>query len=110
MICNVLVPQLLWFEAGAAGTCGVLWIISILVNVGMWCRAVRDHRRWALQRDFLPSAWHAYSPTYVDMGDVRRHHLLLPAARSWSSCACFPFVPVAEVKELNHELRHKEDH
>jgi molybdopterin-containing oxidoreductase family membrane subunit len=22
----------------------------------------------------------------------------------------FPFIPVAEVKELNHELSHKEDH
>ena len=63
----------------------------------------------SLQREFIPSAWHAYHPTWVDIsmfiGTISFFLLLVLVF-----LRLFPFIPVAEVKELNHELRHKEEH
>ncbi|WP_437987808.1 NrfD/PsrC family molybdoenzyme membrane anchor subunit [Sorangium sp. So ce117] len=107
MICNVLVPQLLWFPKVRRNMI-LLWIISILVNVGMWSERFVIIVL-SLQREFLPSAWHAYHPTWVDIsmfaGTISFFLLLFLIF-----LRLFPFVPVAEVKELNHELRHKEKH
>ncbi|MGH9803731.1 MAG: NrfD/PsrC family molybdoenzyme membrane anchor subunit [Candidatus Acidiferrales bacterium] len=62
--CNVVIPQLLWFPGVRAHVLG-LWLISIVVNVGMWLE------RFviivvSLHRDFLPSSWDIYRPTIYD--------------------------------------------
>jgi Ni/Fe-hydrogenase subunit HybB-like protein len=64
--CNVLVPQLFWFR-WVRHNLVVVFIISILVNIGMW------FERFViivigLHRDFLPSNWNYYHPTWVDIG------------------------------------------
>jgi Ni/Fe-hydrogenase subunit HybB-like protein len=64
--CNVLVPQLFWFR-WIRHNLVVVFIMSILVNVGMW------FERFViivigLHRDFLPSNWGYYHPTWVDIG------------------------------------------
>ncbi len=63
--CNVLIPQIFWFK-WARRNLVVVFIISILVNVGMW------FERFviiviSLYRDFLPSSWGYYHPSYVDI-------------------------------------------
>jgi molybdopterin-containing oxidoreductase family membrane subunit len=63
--CNVFVPQVFWFKKIRQNLV-VVFIISILVNVGMW------FERFViivigLHRDFLPSSWGYYSPTWVDI-------------------------------------------
>src|SRR5262245_8937964 len=63
--CNVLVPQVFWFKCCRQNLIFV-FIISILVNVGMW------FERFViivigLHRDFLPSNWGYYKPTWVDI-------------------------------------------
>lgn len=63
--CNVLVPQVFWFKRVRYNLVAV-FIISILVNVGMW------FERFViiiigLHRDFLPSSWGYYSPSWVDI-------------------------------------------
>ncbi len=105
MACNALVPQLLWSPRVRRSTIA-LWVISIFVNVGMWAERFVIVVM-SLQRDFLPSAWHAYRPTWVDIsmfaGTISFFlFLFLIFLR------VFPFIPVAEVKELNHELRREE--
>jgi len=65
MTCNVVLPQLFWFKR-LRNHLWVVWIISILVNVGMW------FERFviiviSLHRDFLPSNWAYYSPSWVDI-------------------------------------------
>ncbi len=65
MIANVLIPQLLWWRSLRTNTF-VLFFISIVVNVGMW------FERFvitvvSLHRDFLPSSWGNYSPTFWDI-------------------------------------------
>ncbi|MGH7461806.1 MAG: NrfD/PsrC family molybdoenzyme membrane anchor subunit, partial [Longimicrobiales bacterium] len=59
--CNVVIPQLLW-SAKVRGNVILLWVVSIIVNVGMWLE------RFiiivvSLHRDFLPSSWGMYYPT-----------------------------------------------
>ena len=100
-ICNILVPQLLWWKRVRTSAIA-LWVISILVNVGMWSERFVIIVL-SLQRDFLPSAWRAYSPTYVDIGlyaGTFGFFLLLFLV----FLRLLPIIPVAEVKELNHEF------
>src|SRR6516225_89194 len=63
--CNVLVPQVFWFKWFRQNLLAV-FIISILVNVGMW------FERFviiviSLHRDFLPASWGYYKPSKVDI-------------------------------------------
>lgn len=66
IVCNVLAPQLFWFKR-ARNNVPTLFIVSILINVGMW------FERFiiivvSLHRAFLPSSWGMFYPTIVDLG------------------------------------------
>ncbi len=63
--CNVLVPQIFWFKRARTNV-AVLWVASILVNVGMWFERFVIVVS-SLSRDFLPSSWGYYTPTAVDL-------------------------------------------
>ncbi len=64
--CNVGVPQLLWFK-GVRSNLAFVFIISLLVNVGMWFeRFVLIVT--SLHRDFLPSSWTMFKPTIIEIG------------------------------------------
>jgi molybdopterin-containing oxidoreductase family membrane subunit len=65
VIPNVVVPQIFWFKR-ARQSLVLVFIISIVVNVGMW------FERFViivigLHRDFMPSNWGYYKPTIVDI-------------------------------------------
>jgi len=64
ILCNVLVPQLLWSERVKASV-PALFAIAIVVNIGMWLERFIIVIT-SLHRDFLPSAWGMYYPTWVD--------------------------------------------
>ncbi|MBX3727947.1 MAG: polysulfide reductase NrfD [Candidatus Sumerlaeia bacterium] len=64
--CNVIVPQVFWFKRMRTNLL-VMFVVAILVNVGMW------FERYvivitSLSRDFLPSSWGQFAPTWVDFG------------------------------------------
>ena len=104
--CNVVAPQLLWWRSVRTST-AALWIISILVNIGMWAERFVIIAM-SLEREYLPSSWYGYRATFVDWGlfvGTISFFLLLFLI----FLRLVPFVPVAEVKELNHELA-KEGH
>ncbi|MCC6546613.1 polysulfide reductase NrfD [Candidatus Sumerlaeota bacterium] len=63
--CNVVVPQIFWSRAMRRSV-PVMFVVSILVNVGMWFERFVIIVS-SLNRDFLPSSWHYYSPTWVDV-------------------------------------------
>jgi molybdopterin-containing oxidoreductase family membrane subunit len=63
--CNVIVPQFFWFKGVRCNTAFV-WILSLLVNVGMWFERFVIICT-SLTRDFLPSSWGYLSPTVVDI-------------------------------------------
>jgi molybdopterin-containing oxidoreductase family membrane subunit len=102
--CNVVVPSIFWFRWPRRNVY-VMWIASVLINVGMWCE------RFvivviSLHRDFLPSAWALYKPTWVDLS------LLFGTVCFFGTLFLLflrfiPAVAVQEAKELRHEL-HKE--
>ena len=64
ILCNVLIPQLLWFRR-VRTTVPLLFVISLVVNVGMWLERYVIVVT-SLHRDFLPSSWGMYSGTIWD--------------------------------------------
>jgi molybdopterin-containing oxidoreductase family membrane subunit len=64
--CNVFIPQIFWSRR-ARRSIPVMFVISLFVNIGMW------FERYvivvtSLHRDFLPSSWKYYVPTWYDWG------------------------------------------
>jgi molybdopterin-containing oxidoreductase family membrane subunit len=101
--CNVVVPQIFWFKK-ARTSIPVMWFASILINVGMWCERFNIVVT-SLHRDFLPSKWEDYAPTWVDLslfaGTIGLFSTLFLLFLKF-----VPAVAVTEVKELRHELSH----
>ena len=64
VFCNIITPQFLWFKR-IRTTPLVLWIVSIVVNIGMWLERFVIVVT-SLHRDFLPSSWSMYWPTVWD--------------------------------------------
>jgi Ni/Fe-hydrogenase subunit HybB-like protein len=103
VFCNVVVPQIFWSKR-ARTNLAVMWVAAILINVGMWCERFVIVVT-SLHRDFLPSKWENYSPTWVDIS------LFIGTIGLFSTLFLLflkfiPAVAVTEVKELRHELSH----
>ena len=64
IFCNIITPQFLWVKKIRTSP-GILWIISIIVNIGMWLERFVIVVT-SLHRDFLPSSWGMYAPTIWD--------------------------------------------
>ncbi len=65
ILCNVVTPQLLWFRRIRSSVVP-LFVISLIVNVGMWLERFVIIVT-SLHRDFLPSSWGRYAPTIWDI-------------------------------------------
>ncbi len=97
MTCNVFSPQLMWSKRLRTSIM-FSFIISIVVNVGMWFERFVIIVT-SLHRDYLPSSWVMFSPTFVDIGifigTIGFFFLLfLLYART------FPVIAQAEVKTI----------
>jgi len=66
LLCNGAVPQLLWLRRVRRNVIA-LFIVSIVVNVGMWLERFVIVVT-SLHRDYLPSSWGMYTPTIWDWG------------------------------------------
>jgi Ni/Fe-hydrogenase subunit HybB-like protein len=64
--CNVFVPQLLWIKAIRRNAM-LMYPVVLLINVGMWFERFVIVVT-SLHRDFLPTAWGYFRPTFVDIG------------------------------------------
>ena len=64
LACNFLVPQILWFRRMRSNV-AVLFVVALIVNVGMWLERFIIVVT-SLHRDFLPSSWRMYYPTFWD--------------------------------------------
>ncbi len=62
--CNVITPQLFWFKK-IRRSIPVMFVVAVFVNVGMWFERFVIVVT-SLSRDYLPSSWAYYTPTYVD--------------------------------------------
>jgi Ni/Fe-hydrogenase subunit HybB-like protein len=64
LFCNLLTPQLMWFKRFRTSA-GWLFAVAMVVNVGMWLERFVIVVT-SLHRDFLPSSWGMYAPTFWD--------------------------------------------
>ncbi|MEO8665267.1 MAG: NrfD/PsrC family molybdoenzyme membrane anchor subunit [Ignavibacteria bacterium] len=64
--CNVFFPQLFWFKKIRTNI-PITLVLVILVNVGMWFERFVIIVT-SLHRDFLPSSWAMFTPTFTDLG------------------------------------------
>lgn len=66
MTCNVFSPQFMWSKK-LRTSIAFTFFISIVVNIGMWFERFVIIVT-SLHRDYLPSSWTMFSPTFVDIG------------------------------------------
>jgi Ni/Fe-hydrogenase subunit HybB-like protein len=64
MLCNIVAPQFLWSRRLRSNV-AVLFTVALTVNVGMWLERFIIVVT-SLHRDFLPSSWGMYHPTFWD--------------------------------------------
>jgi molybdopterin-containing oxidoreductase family membrane subunit len=100
--CNAAIPQLLWCRR-LRQNLWVLLAVSLLVNVGMW------FERFvivvlSLSRDSLPSSWHAFRPTAVDLFTLAGSFGLF-LTLFLLFLRFLPMVAMAEIKDLLSRLR-----
>jgi Ni/Fe-hydrogenase subunit HybB-like protein len=100
LICNVLVIQLLWSRRLRTNLV-VLFIISIVVNIGMWLERFVIVVT-SLHRDFVPAAWGMYYPTFWDwstyIGTIGLFFALL-----FLFIRVLPMISIFEMRELVSE-------
>ncbi len=97
MSCNVISPQVFWSKK-LRTSIAFSFALSIVVNIGMWFERFVIIVT-SLHRDYLPSSWTMFSPTFVDIGIFVGtigffFVLFLLYART------FPVIAQAEVKSI----------
>ena len=63
--CNVVSPQFLWFKPIRKNLI-LVFIVSVFINIGMWFERFVIITT-SLHRDYLPSSWAMFSPTWVEV-------------------------------------------
>ncbi len=99
IICNALIPQLFWFRKIRRSWIGLL-IISLVINLGMWFERFNIVVT-SLSKDFLPSNWVSYNPTYIEIG-VYLGTLGLFAIGILLFFRYIPIMAISEVKSVVH--------
>ncbi|MBM3936380.1 MAG: hydrogenase [Sphingomonadales bacterium] len=97
MTCNVITPQLFWSRK-LRRSLTASFIISIFVNIGMWFERFVIIVT-SLHRDYLPSSWLMYSPSWVEIcmyiGSLGLFFTLF-----FLFAKFLPVIAVAEVKSI----------
>jgi Ni/Fe-hydrogenase subunit HybB-like protein len=100
LFCNVLVPQTLWWRA-ARYSVAWLFILSIVVNLGMWMERFLIVVQ-SMHRDFLPSSWGMFYPTAWDwthlLGSIGFFALLFLLFIRF-----LPAISIYEMREQAHD-------
>jgi Ni/Fe-hydrogenase subunit HybB-like protein len=107
MTCNVFIPQLLW-SAWVRRNVKLLWVISIVVNIGMWLERYVIVIT-SLHRDYLPSSWSMYHGTVWDYatfyGTIGLFLTLI-----FLFIRFLPVISITEMRELVHESQSEHGH
>jgi molybdopterin-containing oxidoreductase family membrane subunit len=95
--CNVIAPSVFWSKK-CRTSMWVLWIVGVFGNIGMWFERF-EIIVTSLTRDFLPSSWHAFWPTWVDICTLEGSFGLFMTL-FLLFCRYLPTVAMAEVKTM----------
>jgi len=107
ILCNGVIPQLLWSYKVRTSVIP-LFIISIVINIGMWLERF-EIVITSLHRDFIPSSWGMYWPTKFDWGlfiGTLGFFLFLMTL----FIKFLPIISQFEVRELLHKKSHEDKH
>ena len=97
MFCNVVSPQFFWKKSWRRNIT-LTFFLSIVVNIGMWFERFVIIAT-TLARDYLPSSWSLYSPSWVEIGIyVGTFGLFFTCYLIFVRVA--PVVAVAEIKHI----------
>ena len=97
MLCNVISPQLFWFKKIRTNIAAT-FILSLVVNIGMWFERFVIIVT-SLHRDYIPSSWAMFEPTFFDVG-VYLFTFGLFFTCFFLFAKFFPVVNMAEVKSI----------
>jgi molybdopterin-containing oxidoreductase family membrane subunit len=99
---NVIIPQLLWSRRIRTNLVA-LFFVALAVNIGMWVERFVIVIT-SLHRDFVPSRWHMFYPTFWDwatlFGSVGLFLTLLILFVRY-----LPMISITEVRELVAEKK-----
>jgi Ni/Fe-hydrogenase subunit HybB-like protein len=97
MFCNVVSPQFFWWKKFRRSVV-FTFFLSILINIGMWFERFVIIAT-TLARDYLPSSWSYYSPSYIEIcmfaGTLGLFFTLFLIF-----CRVAPVIAIAEVKSI----------
>ncbi len=95
--CNVLIPQVFWFK-WCRTTPWFMVVVCIFVNIGMWFERFVITVT-SLSRDFVPSSWAYFYPTWVDISMlVGSFGLFFTLFLLF--CRFLPVIAMAEIKSI----------
>jgi Ni/Fe-hydrogenase subunit HybB-like protein len=92
--CNVVVPQLFWFHWFRTAP-SAMFALAMLITVGMWFERFVIVVT-SLHRDYLPSSWGMFYPTWVDIVQMLGGFGLFATA----FLLFIRFVPMVALSEL----------
>jgi molybdopterin-containing oxidoreductase family membrane subunit len=106
IICNAIVPQLFWLRKIRSSLL-VMFLISLLINLGMWFERYNIIVT-SLSKDYLPSSWASYTPTWVEIG-VYIGTIGIFTTGVLLFFRYLPMIAISEVKTVLHIGKRKHD-
>jgi Ni/Fe-hydrogenase subunit HybB-like protein len=107
LACNIALPQVLWSSLVRSSPVA-LFTVSLIVLIGMWLERFVIVIT-SLHRDFLPSSWGMYSPTFWDwatfLGSIGLFLTLL-----FLFLRFLPMISIAEMRALLPEATVETSH
>ncbi len=97
MFCNVISPQVFWKKSWRRNI-ALTFFVSIVINIGMWFERFVIIGT-TLARDYVPSSWSYYSPTWVEIG-IFLGTMGLFMTLYLLFCRVAPVVAIAEIKSI----------
>jgi Ni/Fe-hydrogenase subunit HybB-like protein len=103
---NGVFPQVFWFSY-ARKTWWIIIPTVIMTLIGMWCERFSIIVT-SIHRDFIPSSWHMYIPTWVDIATFAGT-IGLFMTLFLLFCRFLPVVAMSEIKTIlpQAEVHHK---
>ena len=107
VLCNILIPQLLWSKRVRMSIPAV-FLISLVVNMGMWLERFVIVVT-SLTRDFVPSSWGMYYPTIWDWSTYAGT-IGVFLSLMFLFIRGLPAISIFEMREVVHHLEPKHGH
>ncbi len=97
IVLNVIIPQVLWSRRVRTNPV-LLFLVALSINIGMWVERFVIVIT-SLSRDFVPSSWHLFRPTFWDWatlaGSIGLFFML-----QFLFMRFLPMISISETREL----------